>query len=456
MRAIIYYFLVLSCILFVGCKKFIQIDPPKTKLVTQSVFTSDAGANAAMTGIYSNCMNSSNGFLNGAITLYAGLSADELDNYATASPQGEFYKNTITVSNGLNERLWDDGFNIIYATNAVIEGVQASTGLSAAVARQVTGEALFIRAYCNFLLAGLYGDIPVVRTTNYQINTTVARTPVAAVYDSIIADLTKAQALLPVDYTASGGEKTRPNQWAATALLSKLYLYKGDWASAEKAAGSLIDGSGLRLENDLNKVFLKNSSEAIFQLIPVKSSVNTDEGASFILLAQPDNVALTSSLVNSFGAGDARKTKWINSFITGSTTYYYTFKYKVKSGSTITEYYTVQRLAEQYLIRAEARAQLNNIDGAVADLNTIRNRAGLNTLPNTLTMQQCLLAIEQERRAELFCEWGHRWFDIKRTNRAGAVFGPAKAPNWTTTDQLYPIPPRQLLNDKNTLQNPGY
>ena len=115
----------------------------------------------------------------------------------------------------------------------------------------------------------------------------------------------------------------------------------------------------------------------------------------------------------------------------------------------------VLRLAEQYLIRAEARAQQNNISGAQSDVNVIRNRAGLaNT---TATTQGTLLsAIEHERQIELFAEWGHRWMDLKRTNRADAILGPLKSSNWQSSDVLFPIPLTQIQNDPNFTQNSGY
>ena len=115
----------------------------------------------------------------------------------------------------------------------------------------------------------------------------------------------------------------------------------------------------------------------------------------------------------------------------------------------------VIRLAEIYLIRAEARAHQNNIAGAQSDINAIRGRAGL---ANTAAADQnsLLLAIEKERKLELFTEWGHRWFDLKRTNRSDAVLGPVKAPGWQSTDALYPIPFTEIQNNRNVTQNPGY
>jgi hypothetical protein len=114
-------------------------------------------------------------------------------------------------------------------------------------------------------------------------------------------------------------------------------------------------------------------------------------------------------------------------------------------------------LAEQYLIRAEARAQLGNVAGAQSDINSIRTRAGLT---NTLATDKnsLLLAIEQERKVELFVEQAHRWLDLIRTGRADVILAPTKGSSWVSTDSLYPIPQSQITNDPGMMgaQNPGY
>jgi len=118
----------------------------------------------------------------------------------------------------------------------------------------------------------------------------------------------------------------------------------------------------------------------------------------------------------------------------------------------------VLRLAEQYLIRAEARAQQNNVGGAQSDLNTIRTRAGLpNTTANDKT--SLLAAIIHERQVELFSEWGHRWLDLKRSGNLDAmmaVVAPAKGATWSSNWQWYPIPSYEIVQDPNLVQNPGY
>jgi len=112
-------------------------------------------------------------------------------------------------------------------------------------------------------------------------------------------------------------------------------------------------------------------------------------------------------------------------------------------------------LAEQYLIRAEARTNLGNINGAQEDLNIIRNRAGLDNTTAS-TPSELLIAILKERYVELFTEHGHRWFDLKRMGFADDILSPIKE-HWQTTDILLPIPETELqMNSNLKPQNSGY
>ncbi len=113
------------------------------------------------------------------------------------------------------------------------------------------------------------------------------------------------------------------------------------------------------------------------------------------------------------------------------------------------------RLTEMYLIRAEALAQLGRTEEAMDDVNAIRVRAGLNTLPRTLGKTDVLLAVEKERRFEFFTD-GHRWIDLVRTGRADAVLGALKGAKWKSYAQLYPVPAKEIELNPNLTQNPGY
>jgi hypothetical protein len=178
----------------------------------------------------------------------------------------------------------------------------------------------------------------------------------------------------------------------------------------------------------------------------------------FILSAAPNSttrrVSLTPSLVVAFEPGDQRRSNWVGSFSNVSSTWHYCSKYKVAVNPVVSEYAMVFRLAEQFLIRAEARANIDDLTGALSDLNSIRNRAGL---PDATASDKAsiLQAIEQERRVELFAEGGHRWFDLKRNNRANQILASLKM-DWQPTDVLMPIPESERQLNPALTQNDGY
>jgi len=139
--------------------------------------------------------------------------------------------------------------------------------------------------------------------------------------------------------------------------------------------------------------------------------------------------------------------------------YYYPFKYKLyKIDDAEGEYFMMLRLAEQYLIRSEARTQMNNINGGLDDINVIRTRAGLKEASD-LSKDSLLKVILQERRSEFFSEGGHRWFDLKRTGKADEIMQGAcvlKGGQWFSYKQLLPIPIDDIRLNPNLTQNPGY
>lgn len=147
---------------------------------------------------------------------------------------------------------------------------------------------------------------------------------------------------------------------------------------------------------------------------------------------------------------------WTDSATVGTQTFYYPYKYKIAGGSPLQEYHIVFRLAEQYLIRAEARMHEGNLNGAIADVNIIRERAGLTALSLSLNVSQVTTAIAQERRIELFAEFGHRWLDLKRTGKADAVIGTLKPSTWRPEAALWPVPLAQRNANPFLSQNKGY
>lgn len=436
--------------LLLSCKDFVAVDPPDTAISAKMIFTNDATANSALTGIYAKMIGSGGGFVSGtnSITFLCGLMADELvNNSATDVMQMEFFNNQVNATNNKLQTTWAEFYNYIYTTNAIMEGLNASSAVSPSLKNQLKGEALFIRAFCHFYLANLFGAVPVVSVSDYRINARISRSSVNEVYAFVIKDLTSAKQLLMEPNANS--PRTRPNQMVVAALLARVYLYQQDWANAELMATSVIQNKNYALEEKLNDTFLTASKEAIWQLQSVIPQYNTFDGLYFILSTAPTRVSLRSAFVESMLPTDQRRINWIGQIKPGPTTYYYPFKYKVRFLATAqtppTEYLMVLRLAEQYLIRAEARAAQNEITGAVADLNAIRGRAKIGDT-DAGSQAALLLAIREERRIELFAEWGHRWFDLKRTHTTNEVLGQLK-PNWKPTPLDLPVP--QLETQRN-------
>ena len=446
-----------------ACRKFVQVPAPPTELTTVQAFGDDKTATSSVAGIYIVMMGSLTPyFANGGITLYTGLSADELyPTRTTISDDLQFYNNAVsaTTNNTNTNNLWANAYTSIYYINASIEGLTASTGLTPSTKSQLLGEVKFLRAFFYFNMVNLYGPVPLVTTIDFSTNGTLARTSTDSIYAQIESDLQASQSLLSAAYPSTG--RVRPNQYTAMALLSRVYLYDQKWDSADVYATKVINSGLYSLNHSLPNVFDQTSNEAIWELFPVVTRIGALEPYLFIPShpTSVPNYPISPFLLNSFEPGDQRRSAWIDSNTISGVTYNYPYKYNTRTyaaGVIPTEYYTVLRLSELYLIRSEARLNETaaNLSGAITDLDSVRNRAGL---PNTTAADPTTLsaAILHERQTELFCEWGHRWFDLKRTGTINTVLGAEKT-GWQSTSAVFPIPFTQIQANPFLVQNPGY
>jgi len=448
-----------------SCDKFVTVENPPDILTFDKVFADDKSSTSAILSVYTDMMNDqygSNGsFVCFTMSSLGGMSANELiwtQSNTSALTYQEFTDHALTPSNSYVKAFWKDGYKYIYRINAILNGLQVSTGMTSQGKKQIEGEAKFIRAFCYFYLVNLFGDVPLVLSTDYKSNMILPRTATNIIWEQIINDLKQAKALLTDNYITT--ERLRPNKATVSALLARAYLYTGKWLEAETEADAVISsgtyGSSLP---PLDKVFKKDSPETIWQLQPVRANLNTIEGASFFITGTSrPSYEITAQLLSAFEPSDKRKKNWIGFSNAAYPSWAFPAKYKAGTVATVTEYYIVFRLTEQYLIRAEARARQGGgkITLAINDLNVVRSRAGLEAI-NPTDQAKLFLAIENERQVEFFTEWGHRWLDLKRTNRAEVVLKPL-SPNgsWNKGSQLYPIPDSELNSNPNLTQNEGY
>jgi hypothetical protein len=471
----------LSGLLVTGCNKMLDIKDPVNSITTNQVFQTDDQASIALNGLYSYLISggeleiSSYGQLGsdlysaGGITLAAGYSADELY-HPSLSGDYQYYPEIaarITLQNlGYSSKLWKSAYKGIFNANALIEGVKAATSkeFTQDYRKRVLGEALAVRAMGYFYLVNLFEKIPLALSIDYNNTLKLPSASPAAVYQQIINDLEEASGYLSENYDGNNTARIRINKWYVKAMLARVYLFTRDYEKAWQHANEVISQTDLFQLESLNNVFGISSREVIFQLkqiniSPIRGNA-TPEGFSMT------GRYLTPMLMSAFEAGDNRKTAWTRTIASDPYTPagFSPAKYKINSTNFTfegyrSEYYVVMRLAEMYLIRAEANMlrSAGNKNAVIDDLNAIRARAGLNGLSYTLTDQQVTDAIAQERRIELFAEWGHRWLDLKRTNKATQVLSEVfyKQP-WSQHQLLYPVPPDEIHLDNNLSQNTGY
>lgn len=435
-----------------GCKKFVNVDAPIDQIPSFVVFDDDTKAAAAMRGIYVDMVSPVHNPFAGSISSCTGLAGDELITTSSLVDFTDFQNNQVSSSNAKNSSgLWGGLYGGIYHANAVLAGISNSPKMTEAAKAWIGAETRFCRALFYFYLVNMYGPVPMPVTTDYNTNTFLHRTSVDSVYDLITEDLLFAQATLGNDYTS--GNKVRANKWAATALLARVYLYRGNYQAAIEQATAVINAGYYSLE-PLASVFLLSGKEQILQISSAGTNLYTWDAYIFATLRTH---LANPLLVNSFETADQRKAKWLLGVTIAGTAYSTPSKYKITTGTGTakTEATSILRLGEQYLIRAEAYAHTGDLAAAKTDVDSIRHRAGLPYLVDGLTKEVLLDTILHERRVELFSELGHRWMDVKRSGKANVIFGSVKN-SWDSTDVLFPVPLTDLQRDKNLYQNPGY
>jgi hypothetical protein len=437
-----------------SCRKAIEVPfNSSSQTPVEQVFADSSNIMKAVAGIYAGFKPGNYGFISTA-TLTTALASDELTPQTPYLQNDQaYYHNAIPAFDTNLSEMWVNAYGRIFAINTCIQGVDSTHAISLALKQQLTGEVKFMRAMTYFSMISLWGDVPLITNTDYRVNQIVPRTATGTIYNLIIADLYEAQQKLPLTNGNSGN--ARINKYIAEALLSKVYLYRGQFTESIQAANYVINSGNYALDNDLDKVFLNGSIEAIWQI-----AVGTQSDGDIFIPIQGavPTYSLTPELLSAFEANDLRRQKWVgySSVSNGNTSvsYFFPFKYKDKNVQVSTESLVILRLSEIYLIRAEAYARSGDLTNALADLKVVRSRAGLVT-SNISTKEQVIDAILHERQTELFCEGGNRWSDLKRSGTIDAILGKEKN-GWQSTDALFPIPQRELQANPYLRQNPGY
>lgn len=433
-----------------ACEGNLEIEPYNS-LDASTGFKTKQDVDAALLGGYSAIQNSN--YYGLQMQVLPDVYADIIGHTGTFPTYAQVANRQLLADNTSLTSLWNQVYVAIDRTNNVIASAPGVSDPSFNV-NAALGEARLMRAFHYFNLLCLYGGAPegfnkggglglplyTTPTLSAEDAAPKARATEAETWTLIMDDINFAVANL-----LSTKVNGRVNKFTAQALKARAHLFRGEWADAEAAANEVITNGGYTLlptATYANIWLSQNSTEAIWEL---QFDVNNTNSIAFWYYPTANGgrneFTTLAAFRDAHEAGDVRKA--VNASTAPANK---TQKYTRISG---TDNVMLIRLAEMYLIRAEARAQQNKLSDAVADLNVIRNRAGL---PNAspATVAEAVDAILKERRFELAHE-GHRWLDMRRLGRWNA-FG-------LTEDfrSRWPLPQREVQTSGNIIaQNPGY
>lgn len=444
--------ILLFCVFLFSCEKLLEVETPSNQIGKDKVFADVQTANAALAGLYAGLRDNSP--LSGeSLGPFLGVYTDDLDSYALTDNNGvlALYHNQQTDTNSTVYSVWSTAYQHIYSANAIIEGVKASA-LPFNEKNRIEGEALLVRSILLFYLQQVFGAVPYPVITDYTINQSLPRVETGKVLSRLETDLSRCAELLPDQYRDE--ERVYPHRKAAELMLARVYMLEQKWAQGETMLKTILGSPLYSFQNDLSKVFQKDSKHILWQLKPANPGDPVKEAMLYYFSgAAPTTYALSESLLNSFEAGDLRKQKWMIPVMVGGTTWYRVNKYKNTTINS-TEDSIVFRLEEVYLLLAEALTQQNKTAEALLYINPIRQRAGLSPL-GPVSKEVLLSEILLENRREFFTEMGHRFLDLKRNNRLNDL--QAVKPNWQSFHNVWPVPQKDLLLNPNlNPQNNGY
>ena len=445
-----------TSVLATACEKRLDVFPYQS-IADDKALLSEGDVSVTLIGAYDGAQGAT--VYGGDIMVLNELigNIENINFTGTFAGLSDAYRAQMVANNGNALGTWTSSYSTINRINNTLSALDKVTS-SAAKKNSVEGQALFLRGSIYFELVKLYaksvgdGDyaanpgVPLVLTPTGNVTDAdyKARATVKAVYDQVIADLVKAESLLP---SSNGIYATK---WSAAAQLSRVHLALKNYTEAGAAANRVITGSGKTLATEIGKnwfTFINNGGttpgEYLFSMKVTAqdggNSLNTYFGRTISTYpgsAGRSDCKIRTAHFAQYETGDKRKDYFV---LSGGN--YYTLKHLDRFGDV-----PVVRLSEMYLTRAEANQRSTTAVGAtpLSDVNAIRTRAGLPAL-TAVTLADIL----KERKLELAFE-GQFLPDAKRTQTAVGALA------WNSPKLILPIPQREMDVNKQLVQNEGY
>jgi hypothetical protein len=446
-----------SVLLAGGCESFLDIKPTNSLVADNAIYDAKT-SRAAVNAVYSSFKS----YVNGSALVLGLIPGDNVFFGGSQSQNIELDNNAFTVTNSAIVGAYASNYSIINRANWVISEVPKVKDDAFAVGEQnhIVGAAFFLRAFSYFYLGRSWGGVQLQLNPTTDLGNIghIKRSTQAETYAHVIQDLVEAdKLLLPDDATT----RNRVQKAIVQALRAKVHLYAKQWEEAEQYATQVISNQKYKLAQSYT-AFYKGpflTTESVFEITATTNDGGVSRSAwypSAVVRGGSFEYRPTNELVELLRdptKGGDRKDLIAT---TGSDTYgvlYHTNTATADVPAGTDPGYVI-RIADLYLIRAEARIRKASPDaaGAIADLNAIRGRANAGLFPvGTTDVTQILQAIWDERRLEFAFE-ADRWYDLARTGQAKTVLGVSE------NSLLFPLPQADVLSDPDLdgQNNPGY
>ncbi|MCE7041360.1 RagB/SusD family nutrient uptake outer membrane protein [Dyadobacter sp. CY312] len=465
-------YLAVFCLMMTGwgCSdSFLELAPvsnPNAENFYKTIADFDLAANAAYNTLYT-VYNPE-----GAVSYAGELMGDNVTIYNISGNQADkwqFRDYSLAPANTMVYQFWQDFYKSLYNVNIVLSKLQTAD-LNADYKAKLQGEMLFLRSLYYYQMVQIWGDLPIVTApVSAAESYGILRSPASEVYAQIVKDLQEAKSKLPLAAAVVTG---RASKGAAQTLLGKVYLSMGDKTNAAKELKEVYDSNQYQLlpsYASLWDVKNKNTKESLFEVQYLGGSA-INPYSNYYLVFFPNSNALgfygagMNQVVNDvwdeYEKGDSRRVASIDTGFTDAKGNFTAAKFPKKWTDKTAPLINQSIAANNNFIvlrYADVLLLLTEVTGDVSYMNQVRKRVGLPLYGESgypAKYSTVELALEHERRVELAFEF-HRWFDLKRTNRALSVLT-AKGKKVSQEKLLLPIP--NIVRDQNNkiTQNTGY
>lgn len=467
MKTKILLFTMLALFSMSGCDSFLE-EKPRDIIAPENYFSSESDAKAALTGIYAILKNNSlygqvgldGWYDNGADILEPNRSALFLSYWCDYTFNETTVQEIAQLMGGM--QTWKDLYRVVHNANVILENMDKISGIAESKRNELKGEALFLRSLAYYHLTNMWGNVPYFRksVTLEEISKT-GREDATSIRDEILVDLQQAQDWMPKVIVAS--ERGRAPSWAAAMVIAKINLIRKNWQKARDKSLEIITNGGFTILPNYANVFNPNNeynAELIWCLDFAKdiksmleAGVPTSPGNGWWrpsmfdprIADEPknsaDKAALVSKLaasgeafngtglqicipdfVKKFPLNDLRKPVNIIEYYQGIQLKYQYMPKNWNLNATNSPRFNhsdnriIFRLADAYLMAAEAENELNGPANAYQYINKVRERAYATQAEwelKGLTKDQFRLKIYDERKWELAGEC-HRRMDLIR------------------------------------------